>query len=128
MALPVNISDLLSGLLIESERLEFKTGWNPEAVWHTVCAFANDFHNLGGGYVVTCCRSAVRSMGIAGLLYVRDSVLGGRALTPIPEDGPYAVEPRVRCIIIELMNSPLVTERCPGAWSTTIEVLAPVAF
>lgn len=52
MALPVNISDLLSGSLVESERLEFKTGWNPEAVWHTVCAFANDFHNLGGGYVV----------------------------------------------------------------------------
>ena len=52
MPLPINLSELLSGSLVESERLEFKAGWNPEAVWHTVCAFANDFHNLGGGYVV----------------------------------------------------------------------------
>ena len=37
---------------MEWERLEFKQGWNPEAVLHTLCAFANDFHNLGGGYIV----------------------------------------------------------------------------
>ena len=37
---------------VEWERLEFKDGWNPEPVLHTLCAFANDFHNLGGGYVV----------------------------------------------------------------------------
>ena len=36
---------------MEWERLEFKRGWNPEAVLHTLCAFANDFHNLGGGYI-----------------------------------------------------------------------------
>ena len=23
-----------------------------ESVLHTICAFANDFHNLGGGYIV----------------------------------------------------------------------------
>lgn len=28
-----------------------QTGRNPEAVLHTMCAFANDFHNLGGGYI-----------------------------------------------------------------------------
>ena len=50
MPLPIDISALLAGSLIESERLEFKEGWNPEAVLHTLCAFANDFHNLGGGY------------------------------------------------------------------------------
>ena len=27
-------------------------GWNPEAALRALCAFANDFHNLGGGYVV----------------------------------------------------------------------------
>ena len=37
---------------IEGERVEYKAGWNPKAVLHTICAFANDFHNLGGGYVV----------------------------------------------------------------------------
>ena len=49
MRLPINIDDVLHGQTVEWERLEFKQGWNPEAVLHTVCAFANDFHNLGGG-------------------------------------------------------------------------------
>ena len=51
MALPLNIHDLLNGKPVEWERLEFKEGWNPEAVLHTLCAFANDIHNLGGGYI-----------------------------------------------------------------------------
>lgn len=50
--LPINIQDLLSKRVIEDERIEFKEGWNPETVLHTLCAFANDFHNLGGGYLV----------------------------------------------------------------------------
>ena len=52
MHLPINIDDVLHGQTVEWERLEFKQGWNPEAVLHTMCAFANDFHNLGGGYIV----------------------------------------------------------------------------
>ena len=32
--------------------MEFKRGWNPEDVIHTMCAFANDLHNWGGGYIV----------------------------------------------------------------------------
>ena len=50
--LPININDLLHGKAVEWERLEFKQGWNPLDTLHTLCAFANDFHNLGGGYVV----------------------------------------------------------------------------
>lgn len=50
--LPINIDDLLHGTSVEWERLEFKAGWNPLATLHTICAFANDFHNLGGGYVI----------------------------------------------------------------------------
>jgi ATP-dependent DNA helicase RecG len=52
MKLPVNINDLLTARTVEWERLEFKAGWNPKAVLHTMCAFANDFHNLGGGYII----------------------------------------------------------------------------
>ena len=52
MPLPINIDDLLHGRSVEWERLEFKRGWNPLDVLHTVCAFANDFHNLGGGYII----------------------------------------------------------------------------
>ena len=50
--LPINIDELIKKRTVEGERLEFKKGWNPEAVIHTLCAFANDFHNLGGGYIV----------------------------------------------------------------------------
>lgn len=51
MPLPINVEEVLRGQVVEQERLEFKAGWNPEAVLHTLCAFANDFHNLGGGYL-----------------------------------------------------------------------------
>lgn len=37
---------------VEGERIEYKTGWNPDAIIRALCAFANDFENLGGGYVV----------------------------------------------------------------------------
>jgi ATP-dependent DNA helicase RecG len=52
MPLPVNIPDLIHGRTVEWERLEFKQGWNPLDTLHTICAFANDFHNLGGGYII----------------------------------------------------------------------------
>ena len=50
--LPINIDHLLRQRPIEGERIEYKAGWNPQSVLHTICAFANDFHNLGGGYIV----------------------------------------------------------------------------
>ena len=52
MPLPINIHDLVNGQSIEWERLEFKAGWNPEAILHTIVAFANDINNWGGGYIV----------------------------------------------------------------------------
>jgi len=52
MALPVNINEPINGRTVEWERIEFKKGWNPVAVLHTICAFANDFNNWGGGYIV----------------------------------------------------------------------------
>lgn len=52
MALPINIDELVHGSTIEWERLELKKGWNPEVVIHSMCAFANDLHNWGGGYII----------------------------------------------------------------------------
>ena len=52
MALPVNIDDLVNHRKVECARIEYKEGWNPERVLHTLCAFANDFDNWGGGYVI----------------------------------------------------------------------------
>lgn len=52
MALHINIEDLLSGKAVESNRLDYKEGWNPDAIYRTICAFANDFEDTGGGYIV----------------------------------------------------------------------------
>ena len=50
--MPIDIEALLNKQRIESERIEFKKGWNPTSIYHTICAFANDFDNLGGGYIL----------------------------------------------------------------------------
>lgn len=48
MPLHLNIEDLLSAQTVESDRIEFKEGWNPDAVYRSICGFANDFDNIGG--------------------------------------------------------------------------------
>lgn len=50
-ALPIDIKQLIQGQIVEWERIEFKAGWNPEPILQTVCAFANDINNWGGGYI-----------------------------------------------------------------------------
>ena len=52
MAIQVNVEKLISGKTVESERIEYKKGWNPAAIYRTICAFANDFENIGGGYII----------------------------------------------------------------------------
>ena len=52
MALPVNIDDLINHRKVEWARIEYKEGWNPEKILHTLCAFANDIDNWGGGYII----------------------------------------------------------------------------
>lgn len=52
MALPINITDLLAKNKVEGNRIEFKKGWNPAKIYQTICAFANDIDNLGGGYIL----------------------------------------------------------------------------
>lgn len=52
MAFPINIEDLLNKRKVESNRIEFKSDWNPSRIYRTICAFANDFENLGGGYIL----------------------------------------------------------------------------
>lgn len=52
MALPVNIEELINQNVVESNRIEFKRDWNPTPVIHSICAFANDIDNVGGGYII----------------------------------------------------------------------------
>lgn len=53
--LQIGIRDLIQGNPVESARVEFKASWSEQTgyqVLKTICAFANDFQNLNGGYVV----------------------------------------------------------------------------
>lgn len=50
--LPFNLDDLLRQRTVEGARIEYKAGWNPDSIVRALCAFANDFENLSGGYTV----------------------------------------------------------------------------
>ena len=54
--LPINLEDLLRLQRVESARVEFKASWDDKytgaQIIRTICAFANDFQNLNGGYIV----------------------------------------------------------------------------
>lgn len=52
MGIPVNIDDLINQRIVESNRIEFKSDYNPAPVIRSICAFANDIDNMGGGYII----------------------------------------------------------------------------
>ena len=55
MALPINIEDLLFTQSVESSRIEYKESWNEvtaRSIFRTICAFANDLEEMGGGYII----------------------------------------------------------------------------
>ena len=76
MRLPIDIEELLNGRAVECERLEYKTGWNPDAIYRTICAFANDFDETGGGYIVVGVQEE-----------------NGRAIRPVIGINPDLIEP-----------------------------------
>lgn len=54
--LPIALDSVLHCRGVESQRIEFKSTWDARTigpqVLKTICAFANDYHNLNGGYIV----------------------------------------------------------------------------
>ncbi len=54
--LPINIQDLLHFRGVEQARVELKKSWNrgptSAQIARTLCAFANDFQNINGGYLI----------------------------------------------------------------------------
>jgi len=52
MSLAVDIHRLLKGGLIEWERMDFFKSFHSSSILHSICAFANDINNVGGGYIV----------------------------------------------------------------------------
>ena len=39
MPLPLSVNELVTGNIVEWERLEFKEGWNPQKTLHTMCVY-----------------------------------------------------------------------------------------
>jgi ATP-dependent DNA helicase RecG len=50
--IPLSLKTLLDGRVVEHDRVEYKRGWNPAEIISTICAYANDFNNTNGGYIV----------------------------------------------------------------------------
>lgn len=50
--IPVKIETLLEGRKVERNRIEYKEGFNPSDIVHTICAYANDIAGEDGGYLV----------------------------------------------------------------------------
>ncbi len=68
--LPINLEDLLRQRKVEGDRIEYKKGWNPDPIMRTLCAFANDFENIGGDFLKELDLTEGRSTGISKVLKV----------------------------------------------------------
>ena len=55
-SIPINVKTLLEDTIVETNRIEYKESWNPEKIAHTMCAFANDYENVDGGYIIVGVR------------------------------------------------------------------------
>ena len=106
MKLPINIEELLGGRAVEGDRIEYKTGWNPDAIYRSVCAFANDFDETGGGYIVVGVKE-----------------VNGRPVRPVIGIDPNQIEPvaRTRC----LTKSPPDRRHTTTTSDTTVAALCP---
>ena len=50
--IPIKIETLLEGRKVEQNRIEYKEGFNPSEIVHTICGYANDIAGVDGGYLV----------------------------------------------------------------------------
>lgn len=58
MAIVLDIKQILDTNTVENERIEYKEGWNPLKIIHSLCTFANDIENQSGGYIIVGIRDA----------------------------------------------------------------------
>lgn len=80
MALPTNIETLLGGQVVEWARIEFKETWDSQASLKTICAFANDIDNWGGGYIVIL---IIRMQQLRRLWQTRSTTKGTIRVSPL---------------------------------------------
>lgn len=69
MALPISIDSLIRQQIVENSRIDYKRDWNPEDIVHSICAFANDIDNWGGGYIIVGIeeQNGMPKLPVAGL-------------------------------------------------------------
>ena len=70
MAIPANIDQLIKERTVERCRIEYKEGWDPKPIIHTICAFANDYEGYCGGYVLVGVKAenGIPVLPVKGLL------------------------------------------------------------
>lgn len=52
MPIPFNIENLISLKKIESNRVQFLKSWDQLKILHWICAYANDYEELNGGFII----------------------------------------------------------------------------
>ena len=122
MALPTSIDTLLSGQVVEWARVEFKETWDPQASLKTICAFANDIDNWGGGYIVLGVDD-VREGEISEEVI---ALPGGRRLIGVPTEkvDAWLKDMFNKCKLIQPSYMP-ITEVCTYKGKTCIMVWCP---
>ena len=113
--LPININDLLHFRGVESARVEFKQSWDEKTtglqVLKTICAFANDFYNVSGGYLVI---GVGESNGVAVL---PPSGLDPGSLEPIQKWIRGHCNRLEHLLVIRVLGSDTRPHQAPISWS-----------
>ena len=60
--IPIKIETLLEGRKVERNRIEYKEGFNPSEIVHTICGYANDIAGVDGGYLEDFIRESNSSL------------------------------------------------------------------
>ncbi len=102
---------MLSGEIVETARIEFKETWDAQASLKTICAFANDIDNWGGGYIV---------------VGVREEIDGARTLKGVPPTkvDSWQKDMLNKCKLIQPAYTP-ITEVCQYEGMTFLVIWAP---
>ena len=109
-AIPVNMHTLLFGNTVERARIEFMETWQPEASLKTITAFANDFDNWGGGYLVIGVagdngrpKIPVKGLSLAEIADIRKDLLNKcKLIEPeyLPIVAPVDYDDRTKLIVV----------------------------
>ena len=126
-AIPVNIHTLLFGNTVERARIEFMETWQPEASLKTITAFANDFDNWGGGYLVIGVaddngrpKIPVKGLSLAEIDNIQKDLLNKcKLIEPeyLPIVAPADYDDRTKLIVVWCPGGAVRPYRSPAAFT-----------